>query len=148
MADAAPASAKTPWHLWVLGVLAVLWNSVGALDFTMTQTKNEAYMKAFTPEQLEYFYSFPPWVVIGWGVATWGSVIASILLLSRRRLAVPFFLVALLSILVTMVHNYVLTDGMKVMGGMQAVIFAAVIFLIGLLLWLYAGAMNRRGVLR
>ena len=38
----------------VVAVLAVLWNVMGALDFTMAQTHNEAYLKALTPEQLAF----------------------------------------------------------------------------------------------
>jgi len=30
----------TPWHLWLTGVSALLWNSMGALDYFMTQTQN------------------------------------------------------------------------------------------------------------
>jgi hypothetical protein len=26
----------TPWHLWLVGVLALLWNSFGAFDYVMT----------------------------------------------------------------------------------------------------------------
>ena len=28
---------KTPWHLWVVGVLTLLWNAVGATSYTMTR---------------------------------------------------------------------------------------------------------------
>jgi len=31
---------KTPIHLWVVGILAILWNSIGAVDYLMTQTQN------------------------------------------------------------------------------------------------------------
>ena len=27
----------TPWHLWVVGVLTLLWNSVGGFSYTMTR---------------------------------------------------------------------------------------------------------------
>jgi len=50
-------------------------NAVGAVDFIMTQTKNGAYMGQFTSEQLAYFYGFPIWVVISWGIATRRSAI-------------------------------------------------------------------------
>ncbi len=52
----------TPLHLWIVGALSLLWNAVGAFDYLMTQTRNQAYMSDFTPEQLEYFYGFPAWV--------------------------------------------------------------------------------------
>ena len=61
------ASGRTPWHLWVVGVAGALWSSVGAFDYFMTQTENEAYMANFSPEQLEFFYNFPSWVVAFWG---------------------------------------------------------------------------------
>ena len=48
--------SRAPWHLWVIGSIGLLWSAIGALDYVMTQTKNEAYMSAFTPEQLEFFY--------------------------------------------------------------------------------------------
>ncbi|MCB1106135.1 MAG: hypothetical protein KDK74_15520 [Cephaloticoccus sp.] len=148
MAVTPEAPTKTPWHLWVVGVLTLVWNAVGAFDFVMTQTQNEAYMKAFTPEQLEYFYSFPSWVVLCWGIATWGALIGSMLLLLRNRLAHPVFLVSFLAMVITTIHNFVLSDGLQVMGGIGVVIFSAVIFVVALLLVIYAKAMRRRGVLK
>src|SRR3546814_2675554 len=48
---------KTPWHLWVVGVLSLLWNAVGAFDYTMTKLNDADYLSAFTPEQIAYFQS-------------------------------------------------------------------------------------------
>lgn len=148
MAGPDETSAKTPWHLWMVGVLSLLWNSVGAMDFTMTQTRNESWMKQFTPEQLEYFYGFPLWVVVAWGVATWGSLIGSVLLLLRRRFAVTINLVVIVAMALTFTHNFLLSDGMKVMGGGGTLIFTAIIVVVGVFLYVYARAMARRAVLR
>lgn len=148
MADTPEAPTKTPWHLWVVGGLTLLWNAGGAFDFVMTQTKNEAYMQAFTPEQLEYFYGFPTWVVLCWGIATCGAVIGSLLLLLRKAAAYPVFLVSFIAMVLTTIHNFVLSDGLHVMGGVGVIIFSAIIFVIALLLVIYAKAMRRRGVLR
>lgn len=148
MPDASASSSKTPWHLWVVGVVSLLWNAVGVVDFTMTQTRNEAYLKAFTAEQLEYFHGFPLWVVIAWGIATWGSVTGSVLLLLRQRWAVQVNLLVLVAMAVTFVHNFLLSDGLKIMGGAGPAVFTAMILLFGVLLWSYARAMAGRGVLR
>lgn len=149
MSDQTPVPTKTPWHLWTVGVLAVLWNSMGALDFFMTQTKNQAYLKDLTPEQLDYFYGFPLWVVCAWGIATWGGLIGSAILLLRRKLAVLVLLASFLAMLVTTVHNFALNDGLKAMGGgAGALVFTGVIFVIALLLLLYSRAMRKQGVLR
>ncbi len=137
---------RTPWHLWVIGIVALLWNLFGAYDYLMTQTENAAYMSRFTAEQLEYWYGFPTWVVAAWAIAVWGGVLGAMLLLLKKRLAAPVFLVSFLAMVLTSIHNFLLSDGVAVMGG-AAVAFSAVIFLFALGLWLYARAMARQGVL-
>ena len=139
---------KSPTHLWLVGGLALLWNAFGALDFVMTQTRNETYMGQFSPEQLDYFYGFPAWVVATWALATWGGVLGCVLLLLRKRWAVPVFGVSLLCMLLTTVHNYVLTNGLEVAGGVFPIVFSALIFVVAAMLLVYARRMRDQGVLR
>lgn len=148
MADTTSSPARVPWHVWTVGAVSLLWNSAGAVDFALTQVKSEAYLNQFTPEQLAYFHSFPAWVVVAWGVATWGSLLGSLLLLLRRRLAVPVNGAVLAGMAATFFHNFVLTDGLKLMGSAAGLVFTGVIVLVAILLFFYARAMARRGVLR
>jgi hypothetical protein len=145
----APQSTRprTPWHLWVVGIVALLWNAMGAFDYLMTQTKNEAYMSHFTPEQLDYFYGFPAWVVSAWAIAVWGGVLGSLLLLVRRGLAYGVFLVSFLGLAITTIHNFVLTPGLEVIGGVGPMVFSATIVLVAILLILYSRVQKKRGVL-
>jgi len=142
-----PPRPRTPWHLWVVGILSLLWNAMGAFDYLMTETRNAAYMAQFTPEQLAYFEGFPKWVVAAWAIAVWGGVLGSVLLLLRRALTVEVFLISFVAMLVTMVHNYLLSPGLKVMGGPGPIVFSAVIAVVALLLIVYARGMRARGVL-
>lgn len=144
--DAVSTASRTPWHLWAVGIVGLLWNAFGAYDYLMTQTENAAYMARFTPEQLEYFYGFPTWVVALWAIAVWGGVLGCILLLLRKRLAAPVFLVSLVCMILTSIYNFALSDGLALMGGAAAA-FTVVIFLFALGLWLYARAMAQRGIL-
>ncbi len=143
--EAAASGKRTPWHLWVVGIVALLWNAMGAMDYVMTQTRNEQYMGQFTPELLEYFYGFPAWVVAAWAIAVWGGVLGAILLLLRNRLAVPVFLVSLLAMVLTTIYQYVLSNGLEVVGDPFSLAFTAVIFLIAVALFFYARAMQKRG---
>lgn len=138
---------KTPIHLWIVGILSLLWNAMGAFDYVMTQTRNQTYMAKFTPEQLEYFYGFPTWVEFFWALAIWSSVAGSVLLLLRRSWALPVFGVSFVAMLITTVQNYALSDGMQVMGT-TGMIISVVIFVVALLLVIYSRAMTARGVLR
>ena len=143
----ATRTVPTPWHLWVIGAIAVLWNAMGAFDYVMTETRNAAYMSAFTPEQLAFFYGFPAWVIAAWAIAVWGGILGALLLLLRRRLAVWVFLVSLVAMVVTTIHNYVLSDGLEIFADAGSQAFTAVIFVIALGLFIYSRAMHNRGVL-
>jgi hypothetical protein len=149
MNDPAPApDIATPWHLWVVGTIALLWNGVGAFDYVMTETRNASYMSAFTPEQLAYFYGFPKWAVATWALGVWGGVLGCIALLLRRRWAVPVFAVSLASTALTFFYNFVLSDGIAVMGGAGGLVFSAVIIAIAVALLVYARSLGRKGALR
>jgi hypothetical protein len=137
-----------PWHLWLVGVVAVLWNGIGAFDYVMTETRNAAYMSTFTPQQLAYFYGFPAWVVAAWALSVWGGVLGAALILLRRRWAVPVFGVSLATMVATFVYNYLLTDGLAVMGEGGGLAFSALIVVIGVALLVYARRLARIGVLR
>jgi hypothetical protein len=121
---------------------------MGALDYTMTETRNASYMKDFTPEQLAYFYGFPKWVIATWALSVWGGVAGSVALLLRRRWAVFVFAVSLAMMVLTFIHNYVLTDGFTVMGGVSALVFTLTIVAVGVVLVVYSRWLVCRGVLR
>jgi hypothetical protein len=140
------SAIKAPKHLLIIAIVTLLWNLVGAYDYLMTVSENEAYLAQFTPEQLEYFTSFPMWVSFTWPIAIWGGVLGCILLLLKKHLAVPVFLVSLVSMVLTAVYNYGMSEGMDVMGT-GGFIFTMVIFLVALGLWLYSRAMHARGIL-
>jgi hypothetical protein len=140
-------STGAPRHLWVVGALSLLWNAVGAFDYTATQMRMESYMSQFTPEQLAYFYGFPAWAVAAWAIAVWSSLLGSLCLLLRKAWAVPLFGIAIAGMVFTALYNFVLTDGMALIGTGGA-IFTAVIWLIAFSLLFYARAMAKRGVLR
>ena len=141
-------TVKTPWHLWVVGVLALLWNSFGCVDYTMTQTRQDEWFAqmGMTAAQLEYFNAMPAWTHAAWAIGVWGGALGAILLLLRRKWAMPVFVVSFLGWLAGAVYAFGLSDGMQAMGSMwpmQIVIGGACLFFI----W-YARMMSRKGVLR
>lgn len=138
---------KAPWHLWAVGIVGTLWSAMGAMDYVMTKLRVESYMAAFTPEQVEFFYGFPIWVNATWATAVWGGVIGCLLLLMRKSVAVGVLLVSFIAMAITAFHNFVLSNGMEVMGDTFSLVFSAIIFLVALALYLYAKAMSAKGVL-
>ncbi len=140
----------TPWHHWVVALLAILWNGFGAMDYTMTQLKGEAWLRQMnmTDAQIAYFQTMPSWTHAVWAVGVWGGLLGGLLLLLRSRHAVPVFTISLVAFVVSLVYTYLLSNGREVMGGeqtyvMQGVIFAACLFFI----W-YSSRAVARGTLR
>jgi len=140
-------TAKTPVHLWIVAIVSLIWNAFGAYDYLATKLKFESYMSQFTPEQLEYFYGFPSWMVACWAIGVWGAFFGSVALLLRKSWAVWLFGASILGLALSTLYNFVLTDGQGIMGEV-GVIFTVVIWVILLLLFFYARAMAKKGVLR
>jgi len=138
--------ARTPVHLWIVGVLALLWSLMGVVDYLATQTQWQPYMAAFTPEQLDYFYGFPVWMVAAWAFAVWCGFAGTLGLLLRRRWAVWMYAVSLAGLAISTVYQYVFTDAASILGRVAA-IFTVVIWAVAIFLLLYARAMAKRGVL-
>lgn len=143
------ASPKAPWPLWLIGVIALLFNSIGVFDFVMVMAQGEKYMASvgMSPAQIAHYRDMPVWMTAVWAIGVWGAFLASILLLLRRKLAFPVFVLSLAAFLLSLVYTYVLTDGGAVMGRQMAVTSAVIAILLLFFSW-YARAMGKRGVLR
>lgn len=142
-------TVKTPWHLWVVGVLSLLWNAMGAYDFTMTKLDAATYLADFTPDQQVYFTSFPMWANIGWALGVWGSVLGSLLLLVRSRHAVTAFIVSLIGLAISSVYQFGMHWGdLQRMFGNFPAIFTAIIWVVAIALFLYARRQTAAGLLR
>ena len=137
---------KTPVHLWIVGVLSLLWNSMGAFDYLATQLGLEFYMSQFTEQQLTYFNSFPAWVVAGWAFGVWGSFVGSIALLLRKKWAFHAFAVSLAGLFVSSIYNFGMSNGVEIMGT-GGMVFNAIIWVVAIFLLLYSRAQAKSGVL-
>ena len=142
-------ATKVPWHLYAIGVFAVLFNAIGVFDFTMTMVQGTAYLASagMSAEQVAYYDLMPFWILIIWAVGVFGAFIASILLLLRKKLALQIFLVSIAAYVVNLFHTYVMTAGGTIMGRQNA-IASMVIFSLLAGFCTYAWRMSNRAVLR
>ena len=141
---------KTPWHLWLVGVLSLLWNGFGGYDFIMTITQGETYMRGMgmTQPMIDYINAMPTWMYVPWTLGVWGAVAGSILLLLRTRWAVHAFALSLIGAVVSLVFGLMnpmpgLPPEMAAMVWMPWIIAAIAAFL----LW-YAWTVRKAGILR
>ena len=143
------APVKTPWHLWTVGVIAVLFNAIGVFDFVMSMAQGAEYQArvGMTPDQIAHYQQMPGWMTAVWAVGVFGAFVASILLLLRRKQSLPVFIASLTAFLVSLLYTYVLTNGGAVMGQQMAITSAIIAALLIFFGW-YARFMIAQGVLR
>jgi hypothetical protein len=148
MTDTTSMTVRTPWHLWVVGILSLLWNAIGPIDFVMTLTQGETWLRmvGMNDAQIAYFNAMPQWMYVFWFIGVFGAIGGSILLLLRRKWAVHVWALSLVGAAMNLVYCFLLSNGQEVMG--DKIWMSLIIPVVALLLLWYAWMMSRRGVLR
>ena len=119
----------------------------------MTRMRNTEYFEKMMPGVdpnaiLAWVDGFPIWAQFGWGLGVWGGLIGAILLLMRSRWAVPVFALSLLGAVMGLGYQIVAAPPLAGAEGLGGNVMPFVIIFVALALFLYARAMQRRGVLR
>ena len=150
---ATTARVRTPAHLWVVGILSLLWNCFGAYDYVMSHMRDTQYIASSMPgvdpnAALAWMDAFPIYAKIGWALGVWGGLLGAILLLIRSRYAVWAFALSMLGIVLSI--GYQIVAAPKLPGSADSAMNTAipyVIIVIGVALLAYANAMHKKGVL-
>jgi hypothetical protein len=142
--------AATPWHLWAVGGISLLWNGFGGYDFVMSVTQGETWWRAsgMTQPMIDYFNAMPNWMYVPWVLGVWGAVAGSILLLLRSRFAVHAFALSLLGAVGNLLYGLVIArmPALPPEMAMMAYMPWAIVVIAAFLAW-YAWTMSKKGVL-
>jgi hypothetical protein len=145
---ATTAQGRTPVHLWIVGILALLWSAMGCLDYWMTETANQTWLGKMPADTIAYMNSLPKWLTGMWALGVWGGLIGSILLLARSRYAVWLYGFSLIGAVVGLGYQMFMTQRPASMtGGAMAIMPWVIIAICAFLLW-YAWNAEKKGVLR
>ena len=147
-------AAKAPAHLWIVGLLALLWNGFGCYDYLMTRMRNLDYFTSMAPEvdanaMLAWVDGFPLYAQFGWGLGVWMGLLGSLLLLMRNRWAVPAMALSLLGAVLGLGYQIFLAPPPPPpmdSGAMAAMPW--VIILVAAGLYYYAHRQKQAGVLK
>ena len=145
--------ARAPVHLWIVGLLALLWNGFGCYDYLMTRMRNTDYLASMMPtvdpnDTLAWVDSFPVWAQFGWGLGVWAGLIGSLLLLLRHRWAVPALTLSLVGAILGLGYQIVAAAPLPGAEGAMFEVVPYVIILVAAAVAYYAHVMRRKGVLR
>jgi hypothetical protein len=148
---ATAAQSRAPAHLWIVGILSLLWNCFGAYDYLMTRLHNMQYLASMggDPQRtLAYVESLPLYGQIGWGLGVWAALLGSVLLLIRSRYAVHAFVASLIGMVLSFGAQWLGPPAPPEMTAGAMKYIPLVILALGIgQLW-YAARERKAGVLR
>ena len=139
------AKPVTPTHLWIVGVLSLLWNLFGCYDYLRSELSPADYFASMgmNAASAAYMADLPAWLIAFWALGVWGSLVGSLLLLARSRRAVLAFAISLLGLAVSqLTQAFVLLPPQPAPVGLTLVIWGALVFFL-----IYARSMAAKGVL-
>lgn len=132
---------KVPTWFWIVAVLFLLWNIAGVYNYISQVTMSAEGLAGLDQNLKSVIESRPLWATSAFAIAVWGGLIASVLLLMRKSLAVTFFIISLLGVLVSTTYGFFLSN-IKVSVG--EIGFSVVIIIAGFIsIWISRKARDR-----
>ena len=94
---------KVHWSFWLIGVVALLWNIGGAINYIMQMDLE--FVSTMPETHRAIIEDRPVWATGGFAVGVFGGALGCLLLLFRKTISLYVFTVSLVGILVTMAHT-------------------------------------------
>ena len=133
---------------WIVGVIALIWNGMGVMSYLGSVYMTEEIRAAYTAEQLAVMDSAPAWLTGVYALAVFLGLLGALLLLLKRKLAVPVFGISLLMVLVQMIYSWVATDSIAAFGTVQGIVMPLLVIVIAIFLYYYSKGAAGKGWLK
>lgn len=130
-------SHSFPIWFWIAAVLGLAWNIFGVIQFigSLSATPESLAAVGLTPEQAMVMLGYPGWMTFAFAVGVFGGLLGCVLLLLKKSLSVPVFLISLIGYVALYVGD--ITEGVfAAIGTSQVVILSIVVIIAVFLLWL------------
>ena len=133
--------SKVPISFWVVAGLGVLWNGFAVVAFWLTGTHDQQTMAQTPPEMALALTQTPTWAIAAWGLAVVAALVGSLLLVFRRKLAVPAFVVSLAGLVVLTIYQFASNMPMSLLQ-------VVMIWFVALFLLRFSNSEASKGLLR
>ncbi|TYP98924.1 hypothetical protein C7447_102242 [Tenacibaculum adriaticum] len=130
---------------WIIAVVALLWNASGVNMYLQQAYGTDSFKAMYTDEKvLEMVLNTPSWVMAAFAIAVFAGLFGSILLLLRKKLAKPVFIVSIVGIVVQVFYNVFISNSIEIVGT-SAVVMPIVVLLFGVFLIWYTQKADAKG---
>jgi len=140
-------NGATPMTHWLIAGAALIWNLFGFMVYLMTvRATPEQMAQQYNAAEIAFMDAVPAWATSANAIAVTLGVLACVLLLLRKSLALPLFVASLVALLVQDLYSFVLEDVTSVFGMVPAYIQGTVL-VIAIALVFYTRGAKSRGLL-
>ncbi len=128
------SSAKPATWFWVVAAIALVWNLMGVMAYLGQVMMTPEAFELLAKDQQALIESTPAWATGAFAIAVWGGTFGTVLLLLRKKLAVPVLILSFIGILVQLVHAFFISNSFEVFGPggliMPVMVFGFALYLI------------------
>lgn len=139
------STSKPSTLFWVVAVLLVLWNLMGTAAFITDNFFTDLLSESYSEIQVAYVRDTPLWAKIMYGTATMGGLLAALLLIARKKLAVKVYLISLLAVIMHTVYQVGISDAVKIFGTFEGLIFPLSIVVLAVFEYWFSTYSNSKG---
>jgi hypothetical protein len=144
MTDQTSRDRAIPGWFYAVAALALLFEAFGCVMYLSQVTADRA---ALPLDQRAMWDATPTWMVAAYAIAVWAGLAGALLLLMRRKLAVPVLLVSLIAVVVQFSGLFLVPQLRQTVPD-TALVAPIALIVCCYLIFLFARLAHKRGWLR
>ena len=125
---------KPTTTFWTIAIIALLWNLSGVASFFMEVFITPEALATLPEAERALYETNPLWMKVVFAIAVFDGLLACVLLLLRKALAIFIFIISLVAVLIQMLYSIFMTNAPEVLGpgsiAMSLLVIAIAIFLV------------------
>jgi hypothetical protein len=137
-------NGKPPSSFYIIGAVFLVWNVIGFMFYLQhAMMTPENVPEGVDVAMLAFMEATPVWATSAYAIAVNVGMIASVLLLMRKSVAMPLFVVSLVGALILDIDSFVLRDVVAIWGNGAYIVPSAVIIVGVIEIWYAKSVANR-----
>jgi len=105
---------KPKTMFWVIGIIMLIWYALGCFAYLLTSFITPEMLAELPDDQRSLMENIPAWVTAAFGIAVWIGLLASIIMLIRRKVAYQLYILSFLGVIVQMYYVFFMTNAMSI----------------------------------
>ena len=134
---------KPTTTFWIIGVLALLWNSIGIMAYLEQAYMSREDLESLPVAEQAFYNNLPGWVTAVFAIAVFLGTLGCIALLMKKKWATILFSVSLIAVIAHFIRNVFIQTDMEV--SVVNMIWSVVVLLIALFLVWYSKKSTSNG---